>query len=51
MPGKDKIRTIQEGPRAQRHGQSDPEVRPADDQNVRSVHGERIFPSAKSSVV
>ena len=44
MPRKDKIRTIQEGPRAQRHGQSDPEVRPADDQDVRSVHGERIFP-------
>jgi hypothetical protein len=41
MPRKDKIRTIQEGLRAQRHGQSDPEVRPADGQNVRSVHGER----------
>ena len=41
MSREDKIRTVQEGPGAQRYGQSDSEMRPTDDQDVRSVHGEQ----------
>ena len=41
MSGEDKIRTLQEGSGSQRHGQSDSEVRPTDDQDFRSVYGER----------
>jgi hypothetical protein len=41
MSREDKIRTVQEGPGAQRYGQGDSKMRPTDDQDVRSVHGEQ----------